>query len=223
MSRASESKPSEVTMLEIDRDANGGTEGAGTVSAPSQSAWAALLPRAALGAAALIGLSIIGAFSMLAGLDGARANPSPPPTPSVASVSSTQAMSPSAAAAGPIGPPELQLSEGSAADAGTPSAVPDGCSGRMADGRVVLNRAGADDLVRIPGVGPKRAQAILALRERLKRLRRPTDLLRIRGIGPKSLRKMRPHFVLDVPTGSCEAPKPQPASQEAGKGEARAK
>jgi len=72
-------------------------------------------------------------------------------------------------------------------------------------------------------VGPKRAQAILALRERLKRLRRPTDLLRIRGIGPKTLRKMRSHFVLDVPAGSCEPPTSQQASPRAGEAGAAAK
>lgn len=71
--------------------------------------------------------------------------------------------------------------------------------GLTADGKVILNRAGADDLVKLPGVGRKRAEAILALRKRLKRFRRVTDLLRVRGIGVRSLKRMRPSLVLDPP------------------------
>lgn len=54
-----------------------------------------------------------------------------------------------------------------------------------------LGRATAADLERLPGVGPKRAQAILALRAR-RPFRRVRDLLRVRGIGPKSLARLRP-------------------------------
>jgi competence protein ComEA len=75
-------------------------------------------------------------------------------------------------------------------------------SGLTPDGKVILNRAGLADLMRLPGVGPKRAEAILALRERLGSFRRPTDLLRVRGIGPATLQKMQPHFVLDPPPPS---------------------
>jgi competence protein ComEA len=63
--------------------------------------------------------------------------------------------------------------------------------------RVVLNRADAAELQRLPGVGPKRAEAILALRQRLGRFRRPSDLLRVKGIGPRTLARMLPQLVLD--------------------------
>jgi competence protein ComEA len=63
--------------------------------------------------------------------------------------------------------------------------------------RVVLNRADAAELQRLPGVGAKRAAAILALRQRLGRFRRPSDLLRVKGIGPRTLERMLPHLVLD--------------------------
>jgi competence protein ComEA len=62
---------------------------------------------------------------------------------------------------------------------------------------VVLNRADAAELQRLPGVGAKRAAAILALRQRLGRFRRPSDLLRVKGIGPRTLERMLPHLVLD--------------------------
>jgi competence protein ComEA len=67
------------------------------------------------------------------------------------------------------------------------------------DGRVILNTATAIELTRLPGVGPKRAEAIVQLRNRLKRFRRTTDLLRVRGIGVRTLKKMLPHLVLDPP------------------------
>jgi competence protein ComEA len=62
---------------------------------------------------------------------------------------------------------------------------------------VILNRAEAAELRRLPGVGAKRAEAILALRQRLGRFRRPSDLLRVKGIGPRTLERMLPHLVLD--------------------------
>jgi competence protein ComEA len=74
-----------------------------------------------------------------------------------------------------------------------------------ADGKLILNRADADDLQKLPGIGKKRAEAIVALRQRLGRFRRVLDLLRIRGIGPRSLRRLRKLVVVDAPKNS---PKP---------------
>ncbi len=71
--------------------------------------------------------------------------------------------------------------------------------GATADGRVILNVASAAELQRLHGVGAKRAAAIVALRQRLGRLRRPSDLLRIKGIGPRLLQRMLPQIVLDAP------------------------
>lgn len=79
--------------------------------------------------------------------------------------------------------------------------------GVTADGKIILNLASAEEFTRLAGIGTKRAQAIVKLRERLKRFRRPTDLLRVRGIGPKSLKRMLPQLVLDPPAeGPPEAP-----------------
>jgi competence protein ComEA len=72
-------------------------------------------------------------------------------------------------------------------------------TGVTADGRVILNRASADELTKLPGVGRKRADAIVALRTKLKRFRQVTDLLRVKGIGPRGLKRMLPHLVLDAP------------------------
>lgn len=62
---------------------------------------------------------------------------------------------------------------------------------------VVLNRADAAELRRLPGVGAKRAEAIVLLRQRLGRFQRARDLLRVKGIGPRTLERMLPHLVLD--------------------------
>lgn len=61
-----------------------------------------------------------------------------------------------------------------------------------ADAPVYLNQADRAELRRLPGVGPKRADAILALRERLGRFHRLEDLLRVKGIGRATLKRWRP-------------------------------
>lgn len=81
--------------------------------------------------------------------------------------------------------------------AGVPSVTTP--TGVMADGRIVLNVASAEELTKLPGVGMKRAEAIVALRTKLKRFRQVTDLLRVKGIGPRGLKRMLPHLVLDAP------------------------
>ncbi|MCC6809585.1 MAG: helix-hairpin-helix domain-containing protein [Deltaproteobacteria bacterium] len=49
---------------------------------------------------------------------------------------------------------------------------------------VDLNTATAVELEALPGIGVKKAQAIIAFREK-RPFRRPTELMRIKGIGPK--------------------------------------
>ncbi len=71
-----------------------------------------------------------------------------------------------------------------------------------ADGKVILNLAEVADLRRLPGVGPRRAEAIVQLRTRIKRFRRVTDLLRVRGIGIRGVRRIEPHVVLDPPAAA---------------------
>jgi competence protein ComEA len=66
------------------------------------------------------------------------------------------------------------------------------------DDPVYLNQATVADLRRLPGVGAKRAQAILALRERIQHFRQIEDLLKVKGMGRASLRKLRPLVRLDL-------------------------
>lgn len=64
---------------------------------------------------------------------------------------------------------------------------------------VYLNHASVDELRRLPGVGPKRAEAILVLRQRLGRFQRVEDLLRVKGVGRGAVKKWRPLVRLDAP------------------------
>ncbi len=87
-------------------------------------------------------------------------------------------------------------------------AEPQDPPGLTRDGKVILNTASATVLTRLPGVGERRAQAIVELRTRLKRFRRTTDLLRVRGIGVRSLKRMLPYLVLNPPEPEPDAGPP---------------
>lgn len=63
-----------------------------------------------------------------------------------------------------------------------------------------INTATAAELERLPGIGPSRARAILALRDRLGRFRRVEQLLRVRGIGRRTFRTLRPLVTVDGPS-----------------------
>ncbi len=116
----------------------------------------------------------------------------PSPTPTKSSTATTQEV----VTAQPAGIPPCPPTPGSVTAAATSDNSPPGI---LPDGRVVLNLATSAELTTLPGVGAKRAEAILALRTRLKGFRKLSDLLRVKGIGVKSLRKLEPKLVLDVP------------------------
>jgi len=57
---------------------------------------------------------------------------------------------------------------------------------------VYLNEASVEELRRLPGVGAKRADAILAHRRQMGRFTRVEDLLRVKGVGRATIKKWRP-------------------------------
>jgi competence protein ComEA len=69
---------------------------------------------------------------------------------------------------------------------------------------VRLNLADEAELRRLPGVGPKRAQAILALRARVGRFQRLEDLLRVKGVGRATLKKWRPLVTLGTSSTTAQ-------------------
>lgn len=66
--------------------------------------------------------------------------------------------------------------------------------GRGDPARVDVNRATAEALQALPGVGPVLARRIVDYRDGGGRFRVPEDLLPVPGIGPVLLEKLRPHL-----------------------------
>jgi competence protein ComEA len=81
-------------------------------------------------------------------------------------------------------------------------APPPALTRATADSPVYVNQAGPEELRRLPGVGAKRAEAIVALRQKLGRFQRVEELLRVKGIGRATVRKWRPLVRLDSPPPS---------------------
>lgn len=63
-------------------------------------------------------------------------------------------------------------------------------------GPINVNRAGQDELQKLPGIGPKMSQRILEARAKAP-FKSIDDLRRVKGIGPKTLDKLRPHVALE--------------------------
>ena len=63
------------------------------------------------------------------------------------------------------------------------------------EGRLDVNRATAEELETLPGVGPKTAARIVEDRGRRGRFRSARDLGRVKGIGPKTLARLLPRIV----------------------------
>jgi competence protein ComEA len=61
--------------------------------------------------------------------------------------------------------------------------------------RIDLNRASTAELMRLPGVGQKRAQAIVAQRTR-QPFKRPEDVTAVKGLGPAWFAKVKNHLVV---------------------------
>lgn len=73
--------------------------------------------------------------------------------------------------------------------------------------RIDLNRASATELMRLPGIGEKRAQAIVAARTR-QPFRKPEDVLVVKGIGPAWLAKVRQNIQVGPTAAGPAAPAP---------------
>lgn len=91
----------------------------------------------------------------------------------------------------PAGPAHAESSGG---PAGPTVAEPPGA------GAVNINTATVEELVRLPGVGPSKAAAIAAFRQKHGPFRRIEDLDRVKGFGRKLLGRVRPFVALSGPT-----------------------
>ena len=88
--------------------------------------------------------------------------------------------------------PTLAAAEPSAPSAACPSSASSVVHGAPVD----LNQADEQALLALPGIGPARAQAILAYRAAHGGFRSVSQLLQIRGIGRALLKQLRPLVTL---------------------------
>jgi competence protein ComEA len=61
---------------------------------------------------------------------------------------------------------------------------------------VDVNKASADDLTSVPGIGDSIARKIVEFREKNGPFKTVDDLLKVPGIGEKSLQKLRPYLTV---------------------------
>jgi competence protein ComEA len=64
------------------------------------------------------------------------------------------------------------------------------------DFKVNINHAAADDLVKLPGIGPSKAKAIIAYRKQFNAFKTRDELMKVKGIGPKIYEKIKDHLEL---------------------------
>jgi competence protein ComEA len=79
--------------------------------------------------------------------------------------------------------------------------------------RIDLNRASTVELMRLPGVGQKKALAIVALRAR-QPFRKPEDVVAVKGLGPAWFAKVKAHLVVGAPLAAGTAPAVATASRK---------
>lgn len=82
---------------------------------------------------------------------------------------------------------------------------------------VDLNVADVATLCTLPGIGPKKAEAIVALRQR-RPLTRVTQLLQVRGIGPRLLDRLRGRVTLRPTMGERLPTVPRTHGAQTGSG-----
>jgi comEA protein len=65
--------------------------------------------------------------------------------------------------------------------------------------QIDINRAGPDELERLPGIGPSKARAIISWRQTNGGFSRIDQLIEVKGIGPRTLEKLRSLVTLGAP------------------------
>ena len=82
----------------------------------------------------------------------------------------------------------------------TPSTVPTAGQSQRTQGKLDLNRATAEQLQRLPGIGPVLAQRVIEQRTTHGRFHTVDDLREVKGIGKKRMDQLRPLIMVDQVT-----------------------
>ena len=78
---------------------------------------------------------------------------------------------------------------------------PSAKTGLLTKRSIDINAAGSKELEKLPGIGPKTAQAIIQYREQNGPFTKLEQLTNVRRIGPKTLKKIQPFiFILPGPS-----------------------
>jgi competence ComEA-like helix-hairpin-helix protein len=113
----------------------------------------------------------------------------------------------------PLGPPTVRAPGAGEREAGAAAGAPAATEGPATPAAPVdLNRASAEELDALPGIGPVLARRIVDHRLAHGPFARPEDLLAVRGIGPRSFARLRPRVVV----GPAGAPPARPARAPTG-------
>ena len=78
-------------------------------------------------------------------------------------------------------------------DSWMPALQSQGKAAKPQEAAIDINKATANDLQKLPGIGPSLAKQIVAYREKHGPFRRVEDLMAIRGIGFKKWKQIRPY------------------------------
>ncbi len=126
------------------------------------------------------------------GTDQSTDQPSQPPSqlsddPSDSLSDQAASQSPSQASDPPLSQPPNPISSQTSSPASSSPAAEAGeeAPREVGPGTLDLNRATEADLDALPGIGPSKAKAILAHRDKIGGFRRVEQLLDVKGIGPK--------------------------------------
>lgn len=78
------------------------------------------------------------------------------------------------------------------------------------DPKLDLNQASVEELMRLPGIGRKRAETIVAMRQK-RPFRRTMEIRRVKGVGKKSLHRLLPLITVGTARGGAPAKPPAAA------------
>ena len=127
----------------------------------------------------------------------------------LAAPTSAGASMPVATLAGATAPHSTLLAkakQGPAPAAEDDGAAPDKKAGKKPSkskavtGVVNLNTATEEQLQMLPGIGPAKAERVVAYRTQRGKFQRVQDLRRVKGFGYKTLKKLEPHLTVSGPT-----------------------
>ena len=70
-------------------------------------------------------------------------------------------------------------------------------NGKVLTGKLNINTADEEQLRMLPGIGPTKAQRVVAYRKKHGKFKRVRDLRRVKGFGYKTVKKLSGHLIVE--------------------------